>query len=76
MLFEIYKKDLKENIFKIFPKTFRQLTQFIQIKPLPIQNFKHCFAKLEKKQSHHLEKSKDNFLIKLKRQLKNLDWII
>jgi hypothetical protein len=49
MLLEIPEKSLKENILKISPRTFRQLIQFIQIKPLPIQNFKHCFAKLGKK---------------------------
>jgi hypothetical protein len=50
ILLQIYKKYLKETIFKISPKTFRQLTQFIQIKLLPIQNFKHRFVRLGKKQ--------------------------
>jgi hypothetical protein len=52
---------MKSDIFKISPKTSRQLIQFIQFKPLPIQNFKHYFAKLEKTITH-LEKLKDNFL--------------
>ncbi len=61
MLLEIHEKSLKENIFKISPKTFRQLIQFIQLN-LCLYRISNIALSGWEKTINHLEKLRNSSL--------------